>query len=303
MNKLLTNKKINKVVKFIELIFLILIVIYLGLIIILKVSNSSSIGGYRLFSIETTSMKPEYNVNDVVIVKDVNTDTLKVGDDVTYRGERGGLEGLIITHRLIKIEKDGDIVRYYTQGVNEKNVDPSFTADRIIGKTIGVLPIITQINCIVKDQFGFFFLIFCPLIFIIFFEITETLLYIKLEQEELSLTQYIITQVKKGSKKTKRNNNEAAKVVVEKEIPVLIESTIEDIEVLKEKKEKVDNDTKSTKDKKNKIEETKKIEVKREKKNKKDKTKKSEINNKKNMNDEKEIPVLIDTKEVKEEVI
>ena len=33
-------------------------------------------------------MIPEYNVNDVLAIKKINTDELKVGDDITYLGNK-----------------------------------------------------------------------------------------------------------------------------------------------------------------------------------------------------------------------
>lgn len=198
MKKLLTNKIFREIVKFIEILFVLIIVLYLGFIIFQRVSGNASIGGFRVFTVATASMEPEYMVNDVIIVKDVDINTLKVGDDIAYMGERGGLEGILVTHRIIKIEKEGTSVRFYTKGINNDNEDPSFTGDRILGKSVGVLPVITQINHVVKNQFGFFFLIFCPLVLIIFLEIAETILYMKIEKEELVLAKDIVAKAEKN---------------------------------------------------------------------------------------------------------
>lgn len=225
MKKLLANKIFKRIVKTIEIIFGVIIVVYLGFIIIQRFSGNSSLGGYHLFTVATGSMKPKYMVNDVIIVQDVDPNTLKVGDDIAYHGERGGLEGLLVTHRIIKIEKDGSNLRFFTQGINTDNVDPSFTADRIVGKTVGVLPVITQINHIVKNQFGFFFLVFCPLVIIIFLEIAETILYIKLEKEELVLAKDIVD--------TAKNEKTDEEIEVE---------DVEEVEVVDEKKDDKDEE-------------------------------------------------------------
>jgi len=329
MNKLLTNRKFNKVIKFIELIFVILIILYLIFILLQKISINSSIAGYRVVTIPSSSMEPDYSINDVVIVKDVEPEVLKVCDDITYKGERGGLEGVIVTHRIIKIEKSENGVRYYTQGINAKNPDPSFTEDRILGKAVTVLPVVTQVNRIVTDQFGFFFFVFCPLIFIIFFEITETILYIKLEKEELSFTQYIITQVKnnnkgkksrkkngKGTKKTNKKNEEKKveeqvekkedKKEDKKDVPVLIESTIETLSVDKEDVKNIeDSDVKEENKKEDKSDEKTKevvLEETDKKEEVEEKTKEVVLDNKKNSN-EKEIPVLLEVEDVSDELI
>ena len=216
MKKLLTNKIFNRIVKFIEIIFVIIIVIYLGFIVFQKISGNSSIAGYRVFTVATASMEPEYMVNDVIVVKEVDPTTLKVGDDIAYRGERGGLEGLLVTHRIIKIEKDGSSLRFYTKGINKNitNEDPSFTADRIIGKTTGVLPVITQLNHVIKNQFGFFFLVFCPIVLIIFLEIAETVLLMKIENEELVLAKDIVDTAKEEKENEEVTTSDVSSVDV-----------------------------------------------------------------------------------------
>ena len=55
----------------------------------------------------------------------------------------------------------------------------------MLGQVIEVVPIITPINHILKNIFGFFFLIFLPLVFIIVLEVLETRIEIKLDKEEL----------------------------------------------------------------------------------------------------------------------
>ena len=45
-----------------------------------KLSNNKSINGYRVFTILTGSMKNVYDINDVVLVKEINKDKLKEGD-------------------------------------------------------------------------------------------------------------------------------------------------------------------------------------------------------------------------------
>ena len=57
--------------------------------------------------------------------------------------------------------------------------------DQIIGKVIGKVPIITQINHIVKTQLGFFALVFCPLVIIIVVEILQTITDYQIDKKEI----------------------------------------------------------------------------------------------------------------------
>ena len=83
----------------------------------------------------------------------------------------------------IKIE-DGK-KEFITKGVNSSAEDPAITDDQIYGKVIGKIPVITTINHIIKNQYGFFFLIFLPLVTVIFLEIADTVTEIKLEKKKV----------------------------------------------------------------------------------------------------------------------
>ena len=183
---LFDNKAFNIVYNIVKFIVIFILGSYILFIALQKLTNNSSIFGYRVFSVASGSMIPVYNVNDVILVKDVNVNRLKIGDDIVYVGNRGGVEGLVVSHRIINIDKrNGKVERLFTQGLNAQGADPSIGPGQVLGQVIEVVPIITPINHILKNIFGFFFLIFLPLVFIIVLEVLETRIEIKLDKEEL----------------------------------------------------------------------------------------------------------------------
>lgn len=185
LRKILDSKYFQipfKIVKFI--IFLILIV-YLAFIIVQRISGNQSIFGYRIFAVATGSMVPDYNVNDVLAIKEVDHDELQVGDDITYLGNRQDVNGKIVTHRIIDIKTIDGKKSYITKGINNITEDPSIEDDQIYGKVMGKIPIVTEINHIIKNQYGFFFLIFIPLVTVIFLEIADTVTEIKHEKKDV----------------------------------------------------------------------------------------------------------------------
>ncbi len=185
LRKILDSKYFQipfKIVKFI--IFLILIV-YLAFIVIQRISGNQSIFGYRIFAVATGSMVPDYNVNDVLAIKEVDHDELQVGDDITYLGERQDVNGKIVTHRIIDIKTIDGKKTYITKGINNITEDPSIEDDQIYGKVMGKIPVVTEINHIIKNQYGFFFLIFIPLVTVIFLEIADTVTEIKHEKKDV----------------------------------------------------------------------------------------------------------------------
>ena len=188
MKKILENKTFKIIYGIIKTFVIVLLSIYLLFVMIQRFTNNASILGYRVFTVATGSMEPVYNVNDVILVKDVVPSTLKVGDDIAYLGNRDAVKGLIVTHRIIKIEKlDDGKVHYTLKGVNNKYEYPSITEDQILGKVVGKTYVVSFINHVVKNIYGFFFLVFCPLVLVIFLEIADTVIDMKLEKNELRL--------------------------------------------------------------------------------------------------------------------
>ncbi|MBQ6323884.1 MAG: signal peptidase I [Bacilli bacterium] len=184
MKKILDNKFFKIGYGVIKYSFLTIIILYLSFILIQRITGNKSIFGYRVFTVATGSMAGVYDINDVILVADYDTDKLKVGDDVAYQGD-GSLEGKLITHRIIRIEDEGSGRIFTTKGVKSDVEDPSITPNQILGKVTGIVPVVTWLNHAVKSQVGFFLLVFCPLVLVIALEVTETVIELKVEKNEI----------------------------------------------------------------------------------------------------------------------
>ena len=185
MGSIFNNKIFKIVYGTLKTIFFIILILYVVFICVQRLSGNNTVFGFRLFTVATGSMKGVYNVNDVIAVKDFDNKKLKVGDDIAFIGNRGGLENKLVTHRIIKIEEESNGRIFTTKGVKNSVEDPSITESQILGKVVGVVPVVTQINHVVKSQLGFFCLIFWPLVLVIVLEILQTITDIKLENNEL----------------------------------------------------------------------------------------------------------------------
>ena len=185
MGSIFNNKIFKIVYGTLKKIFFTILILYVVFICVQRLSGNNTVFGFRLFTVATGSMKGVYNVNDVIAVKDFDNKKLKVGDDIAFIGNRGGLENKLVTHRIIKIEEDSNGRIFTTKGVKNSVEDPSITESQILGKVVGVVPVVTQINHVLKSQLGFFCLIFCPLVLVIVLEILQTITDIKLENNEL----------------------------------------------------------------------------------------------------------------------
>ena len=184
LRKILDSKYFQIPYKIIKAIIFIVLLLYVVFTIIQRVSGNQSIFGYRLFAVATGSMVPAYNINDVLAIKEVNHNEIKVGDDITYLGKKQDVSGKIVTHRIIDIEEKNGKKTYLTKGINNDVEDPTIGDNQIYGKVVGKVPVVTQINHIVKNQYGFFFLIFLPLVIVIFLEIADTVTEMKQDKIE-----------------------------------------------------------------------------------------------------------------------
>ena len=127
-------KIIFKVIKGIITIFLVIILL---LVIFQKVTNNKlAIGNIYIFEVASESMYPDYKVGDVIVVKKVDSNKLKIGDDVTYLGDSSNLSGLTVTHRIINIREEDNNKFFTTKGIANVVEDPEITIENIYGKVI-----------------------------------------------------------------------------------------------------------------------------------------------------------------------
>lgn len=224
------NNKIFKILyNLLKTVIYVVLAVYLGFVIYQRFTGNAPLFGYRVFTVASGSMSPLYNINDVILVKEVDPKTLKVGDDIAYRGERGGFEGLIITHRIIKIEEDNyGGFRLITKGISNEMEDPSIDEDQILGKVCGKVFFINALNHVVKNIWGFFFLIFLPLSLIIILEVIETIFEGKIERNEIRK----YTKNKTLTNETNENEEEILEVIGDDEEPSIKEDDEDEQEII-----------------------------------------------------------------------
>ena len=128
-------------------------------------NNRFSICGIKIFTVITGSMIPVYNIGDIIIVKEVEPEILKIDDDIVYIGEKGTFRNKTVTHRIVDISKkeDGNY-RIVTKGVANTARDPEINQTQVLGKVVGKVPIINWILNVITN---IYVLIFIPVIILI----------------------------------------------------------------------------------------------------------------------------------------
>lgn len=208
------NKRKNifkKIFGFFEGIITILVVLVCIIIVTQRFSNNEkSFLGYRLFKVETGSMIPKYNINDVILVVEKDPNEINEGDDIVYVGDYGEYTGMIVTHQVVRIENDGTELEFYTKGIANNKEDPVVHKDQIIGVVIAKTQILTFVTNMLLNPYTLYFIIVLPLTITIFFrevhskDVKERYIQKQIEKEK-SLKQNKETQNKKEDvqKKTK----------------------------------------------------------------------------------------------------
>ena len=158
----------------------VLILIVSILVVMLSLTSESSgvahIFGYAPLSVQSNSMEPIIEVNDVIISKvseDFST-KYEVGDVVTFPIEIDGVN-TYNTHRIVEVFEDEGITYYRTQGDNEKtNPTPDEelqTSYTIVAKWTGTrIPAIGGFLSFIRTQLGFFLCVLFPMILFFIYE-------------------------------------------------------------------------------------------------------------------------------------
>lgn len=176
------------IIKIIKKILYTIIVVFICLMFIFAViqkssDNRKSICGIKIFTVVTGSMIPVYNIGDILIVKDVLPEDIKVDDDIVYKGERGSYKNKTITHRVVSVKqkKDGNY-SIVTKGVANTAQDPEINQTQVYGRVVGKIPIINYILRIITN--AYVWVVGIPSIIIIKMNIKKLKnLYEEMEQE------------------------------------------------------------------------------------------------------------------------
>ena len=103
---------------------------------------------------------------DIVLVKDIDFDDLKIGDIVTFRERNGNF----VTHRFVRIDEEGN---YRTKGDNPENDedDKPLTNETLYGIVVGRIPKLGGFANFLKSTWGRILFIGLPLVAFILYDV------------------------------------------------------------------------------------------------------------------------------------
>jgi len=107
---------------------------------------------------------------------------IEIGDDVVYLGKEGDFKDRIVTHRVIEKRVQGETYMFTTQGIANYEADPEITQDQIIGVVMCNIEPLSYISKMINNLYAFYFVIFLPLVLLVFVEVRRMVLGVKKEK-------------------------------------------------------------------------------------------------------------------------
>lgn len=149
------------------LLFLLLIVMAIAVISSKASGGEPNFLGYQLKPVLSGSMEPTFMTGSIIAVKPVEDPTSLKKDDVITFMEA---DDKLITHRIIKVIKNGEDTMYKTKGDNNEDPDTNpVLAGNVVGKYTGfTIPNAGYFIEFAKSKNGAFLLIIPGLLLIIY---------------------------------------------------------------------------------------------------------------------------------------
>ena len=124
----------------------------------------TSILGYKPMSVLSGSMSPLLEAGDMIVVKQVNAEEIKINDVITYRISYDTL----VTHRVVDIVSQDRKLYFKTKG-DANNVEDSqlISQEQLMGRLSFNIPNGGHITSFIKSPQGFILIILFPIILLI----------------------------------------------------------------------------------------------------------------------------------------
>lgn len=153
---------------FLNIISWLFLGVFVVALIFTAAGNLNVFGGYKSLIVQSGSMEPTIMTGDVVIV--ARSLSYQVNDVVTFNDS----EGYITTHRIAKLEKEGEEQRFVTKGdANRVQDSENIIENQIMGKVILVVPKFGYFISFVRSFNGMIIFVFFPAFLIVVDELIK----------------------------------------------------------------------------------------------------------------------------------
>ena len=170
-------KKVFSIIKTALVWLLVLLAVSMMIFTVVSVTtfnrNDRNLFGYKMYIVNSDSMaKTDFHAGALILVKEVDPATLKVGDIITFMSQDTASFGETVTHKIRKLTTDaeghpGFITYGTTTDVDDETI---VTYPYILGKYEKQIPGLGTFFNFLKTTPGYFVCIFTPFMLIILYE-------------------------------------------------------------------------------------------------------------------------------------
>lgn len=131
----------------------------------------SSLAGFTPMMVQSESMAPTFDENDLIIIKKCDPSALQEGDIVTFHTIIDNQYALN-THRIVSINQVDGLNSYTTKGDNNELADQHVIADGdIVGKYVGKIPYMGKVISFLSTTWGFLVVIALPMLLFFIYQV------------------------------------------------------------------------------------------------------------------------------------
>ena len=140
------TKKVKKIWDAVTTVLVVIVVIFAIFLM------GSRLVGLQVFHVISPSMEPTYSVGDLIYVKTVDPDSVKVGDAITFVMNE---DLLVATHRVVAI--DGENRHFTTKGDANKTEDAApVHFNNLIGVPVFAIPLLGYVSSYIQSPPGMY---------------------------------------------------------------------------------------------------------------------------------------------------
>ena len=119
--------------------------------IFMVISILSNIGSfrYKFYDILTGSMSPTINPGSLIIVKEIDSNEVKEGDIITFKGSS---TSNLTTHRVVEVIEKNNNIKFQTKGDANDVLDPMLVDEGLlVGKVVFNIPYMGKVMSFINQ--------------------------------------------------------------------------------------------------------------------------------------------------------
>ena len=181
----------------------------------------SNLAGFTPLTVQSDSMAPTFDENDLIFIQQCDPSSLQVGDIVTFHAIIDNQYALN-THRIIAINEVNGLNSYTTKGDNNELADQHVIADGdIVGKYVCKIPYLGKLIDFLSSTWGFLIVIVVPMLLFFIYQVYHLVIVgmnlkrAMTEEDRMKQAEAIVDREQAQSVESDRAKAEAARAEAE----------------------------------------------------------------------------------------